>query len=139
MKAYLDASVLLRALLHEPGSIDNWSRWELIVSSELIRIEAFRSLDRLRLAKRVREAQVAELTETLRSMLVRFQQVPIGSVIQDRAAGPFHTVIGTLDAIHLATALLWMEQTEEPLLCVTHDVQLAVAARLAGLQVQTAP
>jgi hypothetical protein len=72
-------------------------------------------------------------------MLASFQQVPISSAIQDRAAGLFHAVIGTLDAIHLATALVWMEQTEEPLLFVTHDVQLAVAARLAGLDMQTAP
>jgi uncharacterized protein len=139
LKAYLDASVLLRNVLQEPGSIDNWSRWELIVSSELIRVEAFRSLDRLRLVKRLREVEVAELTGTVRSMLASFQQVPISSAIQDRAAGLFHAVIGTLDAIHLATALVWMEQTEEPLLFVTHDVQLAVAARLAGLDMQTAP
>jgi predicted nucleic acid-binding protein len=47
VKAYLDASVVLRSLLHEPAAIVNWSRWELLVSSELLRVETFRALDRL--------------------------------------------------------------------------------------------
>jgi predicted nucleic acid-binding protein len=139
VKAYLDASVVLRSLLREPGAIENWSRWDLLVSSELIRVESFRSLDRLRLTGRLREAQMADAVDALRLLLKGFVQVPVESAIQDRAAGPFSAVIGTLDAIHLATALLWMEEGGEPLLFVTHDVQLAVAARLSGLEVKTVP
>jgi len=44
-----------------------------------------------------------------------------------------------LNAIHIATALLWIEDESEPLVFVTHDMQQAVAARLAGLDVKTAP
>jgi predicted nucleic acid-binding protein len=139
VKAYLDASVVLRSLLHEPGAIENWSRWEMLVTSELMRVECFRSLDRLRLSARLRDEQLADLTDAVRMLLKSFEQVPLEPAIQERAAGPFPSVIGTLDAIHLATALYWVQETGEPLLLVTHDAQLAMAARMCGLQVQTAP
>jgi predicted nucleic acid-binding protein len=46
-----------------------------------------------------------------------------------RAAGPMPTVVGSLDAIHLATAL------EPGFVLLTHDKQLARAARASGLDV----
>ena len=45
------------------------------------------------------------------------------------------TTLGTLGAIHLATALLWIEQEGEPLKFLTHDVELAIAAKASGLDV----
>jgi hypothetical protein len=40
-----------------------------------------------------------------------------------------------LDAIHLATALLWKEQARRDLWMATHDAALAVAAKATGLRV----
>jgi hypothetical protein len=45
------------------------------------------------------------------------------------------TELGTLDAIHLATALLWTEMTGEHLTMATHDEALAIAAQAYGLPV----
>jgi hypothetical protein len=45
------------------------------------------------------------------------------------------TELGTLDAIHLATALLWRDFTDEPLTMATHDAALAIAAEAHGLPV----
>jgi predicted nucleic acid-binding protein len=45
---------------------------------------------------------------------------------------PMATALGTLDAIHLATALLYREQQspdERPIAFATHDAQLARAAK----------
>ncbi|RME20569.1 MAG: PIN domain-containing protein [Deltaproteobacteria bacterium] len=54
--------------------------------------------------------------------------------ILERAASAMPTVIGTLDAIHLATALeLAREAGMKDLVLATHDVQLARAARASGL------
>ena len=50
-----------------------------------------------------------------------------------RAADPFPTPLGTLDAIHLATAILWREGRQEGPVMATHDGQLATAARAVGL------
>jgi predicted nucleic acid-binding protein len=52
-----------------------------------------------------------------------------------RAAQPLPTALGTLDAIHLATALLWKERTGADLVMATHDEALAIAARASGLRV----
>lgn len=52
----------------------------------------------------------------------------------NRAAGPFPTVIGTLDAIHLASALLWREAEPGPELRVlTFDRQLELCAGTLGI------
>jgi len=43
--------------------------------------------------------------------------------------------MGTLDAIHLATALLWRESTSEDLAMATYDRALALGAQARGLRV----
>lgn len=45
------------------------------------------------------------------------------------------TELGTLDAIHLATALLWREETRTDLVMATHDDALALGARAHGLTI----
>jgi hypothetical protein len=45
------------------------------------------------------------------------------------------TDLGTLDAIHLATALLWKEMTRADLVMATHDGALALGAESHGLPV----
>ena len=52
-----------------------------------------------------------------------------------RASQPLPTAVGILDAIHLATALLWRERTGADLVMATHDTALATAARASGLRV----
>jgi len=69
--------------------------------------------------------------------MIRIHEVGIEPAVLNRAAASFPTVLSALDAIHVATALLWMEEQGEPLLFVTHDVQQAIAARTCGLEVQT--
>ena len=45
------------------------------------------------------------------------------------------TELGTLDAIHLATALLWKEMTRVDLVMATYDGALALGAQAHGLPV----
>ena len=60
--------------------------------------------------------------------------VPLDTVVLERAAEPFPTLLSSLDAIHLATALLARTQVED--LCfATHDGELATAARAVGFKV----
>ncbi|HTR47058.1 MAG TPA: hypothetical protein VMM16_06715 [Verrucomicrobiae bacterium] len=61
--------------------------------------------------------------------------VEIDSMVLDRAAQPVPTEMGTLDAIHLATALLWRESTSEDLAMATYDRALALGAQARGLRV----
>ena len=42
---------------------------------------------------------------------------------------------GTLDAIHLATALLWKDMTGRECVMATHDEALGLAAQAHGIRV----
>ena len=139
MKAYLDSSVILRRAFNEPGVIRTWSQWELVMASELLQVEGFRAIDRLRIVGGMRDAQLAELLDSFRQLTNSVHEIAINAAVLRRASAPFSSVVTALDAIHIATALLWMEDESEPLVFVTHDMQQAVAARLAGLAVKTAP
>lgn len=44
----------------------------------------------------------------------------------------------SFDAIHLATALVWRERTNTPVVMTTHDAALALGARAFGFEVQGA-
>jgi predicted nucleic acid-binding protein len=131
----MDTSVLLAWLLQQPEGIENWGAWDLAVTSALTRVEARRSLDRLRLHGRVSDAVVAEHVAFLRDVLSRFEEVPISPAILERASLAFPTALGALDAIHLATALVWIEDRGETLAFLTHDRQLAIGAQACGLEV----
>jgi predicted nucleic acid-binding protein len=64
-----------------------------------------------------------------------FTLVEIGDQILGRAADPFPTALGTLDAIHLATAVELRAQVPE-LTFATHDRELALAAQAVGFTVE---
>jgi hypothetical protein len=54
--------------------------------------------------------------------------------VLSRASEPLPTPLGTLDGLHLATALLWRQQSGKDLVMATHDEGLALAARAFGLE-----
>ena len=92
-------------------------------------IESLRTLDRVRLRVRLPDAEVAK-RPTIFDLIASLDVVDIDSTVLDRASQPMPTEIGTLDAIHLATVLLWKEMTHESLVMATHDAALALAAGL---------
>ncbi|HEY1305056.1 MAG TPA: hypothetical protein VGF24_15975 [Vicinamibacterales bacterium] len=61
--------------------------------------------------------------------------VDIDAAVLNRAAQPMPTELGTLDAIHVSTALLWKEATGTDLTMATHDGALALGAHAHGLRV----
>ena len=139
MIAYVDASVLLRVALAQPDALPEWSRIQRGVSSALVTTESLRTLDRLRLRANLADAEVAKRRATILSLIASLELVEIDAVVLDRAAQPMPTELGTLDAIHLATALLWKEMTHLDLVMATHDGALALGARAHGLPVVGVP
>ena len=135
MIAYVDASVLLRIALGEPGALAEWPRITRGVSSALIATESLRTLDRLRLRTGLADPEVALRRATILSLIASLEIVEIEAAVLDRAAQPMPTELGIFDAIHLATALLWKESTHAELVMATHDAALALAARAHGLSV----
>lgn len=137
LKVYLDSSVVLRRLLNQPGAIMSWSDWQLVVSSELMRVEAFRTLDRWHLEGKLTDGEFADCVSELKTCVAAIEQVPIGPAVLKRVAGHLPVPVGTLDAIHLVSALLWMESNSDELVFVTHDRQQAMAARACGMEVRS--
>lgn len=135
MTVYLDTSVVLRRILNQPGRIQNWGQWGLALTCELTRVEARRVIDRMRIQQKLRDTDVAELLVLLAATLMPVSILELQPALLERAAQPFPTTLGTLDAIHLASAMLWRERTGEDLTFFTHDLQLAVAAQACGLAV----
>ena len=135
MTAYVDASVLLRVALRQPDALPEWRRIDRGVSSSLILIECLRTLDRLRLRARLPDAEVAIRRATILSLIASLEIVEIDAAVLERAAQPMPTKLGTLDAIHLTTALIWKEAMRTELAMATHDVALAIGAQAHGLNV----
>jgi predicted nucleic acid-binding protein len=138
VKAYVDTSVLLRVVLGEPGALPEWASIEVAIGSELARVEALRTIDRARLRLQLSDEEVALRREGVMAILSSFHIARVDSAVLERAADPFPTLVRTLDAIHLATALL-VRAEHEDLIFATHDRQLATAARSVGLQVMGVP
>lgn len=135
MIAYVDASVILRLALGQADALPEWRRIEHGVASALVTTEGLRTLDRLRVRARLSDAEVATRRGALLALIASLEVVDVDAVVLDRAAQPMPTELGTLDAIHLATALLWREMTRAELVLATHDSMLAIGARAHGLPV----
>ena len=138
MKVYVDTSVVLRVVLGEPAPLTQWRSIEMAISSELIRVEALRTIDRARIRLRLDDREVAERRADVLEMLDAFHIARMDRAVLDRASEPFPTLVGTLDAIHLATAVLARSE-HEGLLFATHDAALGTAARAVGFRVVGTP
>jgi len=133
--AYLDSSVLLRLVLGQSDALAQWADVEAGVASRLVEVECLRTLDRLRLVEGLDDRELAIRREAVFRVLESVEIVELTRPVLARASLPMPTSLGTLDAIHLATALLWAEREDLPLVMATHDQLLATAARASGLRV----
>jgi predicted nucleic acid-binding protein len=94
-----------------------------------------RTLDRLRVQAAMADRDLAGRREAIFQLLAQVEVVELTRPVLARAAQPMPTQLGTLDAIHLATALLWREGANTELVMATRDATLGTASRAFGLQV----
>ncbi len=132
---YVDSSVLLRIVFGEPGPLAGWARETHAVSSELIRLECLRAIDRIRIREGLPDDDVATRRNLVLEHLGTFDLVTLDTAVLRRAADPFPTVIGALDAIHLTSALFARARAPRLTRFATHDATLATAARAVGFDV----
>jgi predicted nucleic acid-binding protein len=103
---YVDASILLRVVLGQSNALADWRKIRRGISSTLIRTECLRTLDRLRLTSALSDVDMSRHRAKLISVLNAMDLVELDASVLSRAEQPMPTSLGTLDAIHLATALL---------------------------------
>jgi len=133
MRVYMDTSVALRVLFREPDPVPDWGQWTKAYSSRLWHTEALRAVDRARLIGVIDDPQVVQLRRDIELVHSVLHIVPLVEGILVRAGEAFPTVLGTLDAIHLASALSVRDAID---IFLTHDLQLGTAAAALGFEVR---
>jgi len=136
MIAYVDTSALLRIVLREPGALDDLRQYDRLVSSELIAVESARTIDRLRLQGSLSSEEAAARLRIANEWLEAIDLVLLRTPVLSRASEPMPMPLGTLDGLHLATALIWRDRMGRLPTMVTHDTALGVAARAFGFEVR---
>jgi predicted nucleic acid-binding protein len=132
--AYLDSSVILRIVLRQPNALKEWRSVTTGVASALVEVECLRTLDRLRLIEGLNDEDIAARREAVFRLVEAMEIVELSKSVLTRASQPLPTMLGTLDAIHLATAMLWKDRSGRDLVMATHDDALGAAARACGLK-----
>jgi predicted nucleic acid-binding protein len=128
---------VLRIVLRQRDPLRELQEIETGITSELTFIECSRVLDRLRLSG----ASILEIAARYREVhdvLNRLDIVRFNREVTSRALAPLSVKLGTLDAIHLASARVFRDrqsQNERPLHFATHDNELAAAARATNFNV----
>jgi predicted nucleic acid-binding protein len=138
VRLYLDTSVILRFVLNQPPLLSGFGRWKVAYTSEIMGVEARRTLDRLRLGGQLTDEDISLAYQALTEIEDTLSIVAVNRGVLYRAGLSFPTVVKTLDAIHLATALLLRETPGEPLpplTVATHDRQFGIAATALGFLV----
>jgi len=135
MIAYVDSSWLLRVALGQANALCERGKIDRGVASALITTESLRTLDRLRLRAGLPDIEVARRRSKTLELMSSLELVEVDGIVLDRAAQPMPTELGTLDAIHLASALLWKEALGIDPIMATHDTTLGLAAQAHGLKV----
>jgi predicted nucleic acid-binding protein len=133
--AYIDTSALLRIVLREPGALDELRTCDGLVSSELIAVESARTIDRLRLQGSLTAGEATARLRTVNEWLEAIDLVLLRPPVLSRASEPMPMPLGTLDAIHLATALIWRDRMGSLPALATHDAALGQAAQAFGFDV----
>lgn len=136
MIAYIDTSALLRIVLREPGALDDLRSYDALVSSELIAVESARTIDRLRLQGSLTTEEAAARVRAVNDWLEAIDLVLLRPAVLSRASEPMPMPLGTLDALHLATALIWRDRMGPLPTMATHDAALGPAAQAFGFDVR---
>lgn len=133
MNCYVDSSVVLRYLLTEDKGLTRVEEFDKSGSSELLFIECSRVLQRYRLEGLLSDRQLEEVIVHFQDIYDAFTIIEMNRQIKKRSADSFPTIVGSLDAIHLSTAVLWAEQERDPLVLFTYDEQMKTCAHAMGI------
>ena len=138
MSVYAESSAILAWLLDEPAGAEVrriLASADAIVASDLTLIESDRVLMRAAALREMTEAEAADRRAHLMRAASHWHVLRIGPEIVERARQPFPgEPIRTLDAIHLASALV-ARGALSGLELLTLDERVRRAARPLGLRV----
>jgi len=141
VRVYAESSAVLAWLLDEPSGADvrqELTGAEVVIASDLTLIECDRVLMRAAVMGELTEADAADRRAHLVTAASHWHLLRIGPEIVERARQPFPgEPVRTLDAIHLASALM-ARGTLHGLELLTLDERIRRAARPLGFRVRPA-
>ncbi len=137
MKAYVDTSLVLAWLLEGSTAIERLSEFEEVASSRLLWIETARSLDRAVRSGQITDQDGIVARLAFENMAIGLTRLRLTEGVLSRAAEGFPTIIRTLDALHLSSAIAWAEGSSRDSISVwSFDNQLNLCAKAMGFQVE---
>lgn len=133
MVGYLDSSVLLQNLLEDDQGLKHALTCDYVISSELINIECCRIIHRYRLEGQLNESDFLRSLMRLEESLEEISMIKLVDEIKQRAAEAFPTIIKTLDALHLSSAIAYQKRLhDEKIIVFSYDRQFNRCARALG-------
>jgi predicted nucleic acid-binding protein len=132
---YVHTTTLSRDVLGEPNAIETLRAADRLISSELLAVEARPTFDRLYRSGGLPASEVGVRLRIIEDWLEAVDLVLVRGPVLARAGDPLPLPLGTLDAIHLASALVWRDRSGHVPTIATHDAALARAAGAHGLPV----
>ena len=135
MKHYLDSSVVLAMLLEGSRVLQPLQNEPHIASSRLLWVEVSRVIERAVRTGRLSTADAVGVRRNFERFAEGLSQLKLHEPVFLRAAGPYPVVIKTLDALHLASAELWLQGAPASGLAVwTFDYQMNLCTASLGFQ-----
>ena len=108
MKHYLDTSVVLAWLLEGHDGLGELEGEVSVGSSRLLWVEVSRVLHRAIHTGRLNAVVATEVRHNFARFAAGLDRIRLSEAVLHRAGGPFPLVIRTLDAMHLASAEVWL-------------------------------
>ncbi len=109
---YVDSSAVLAVLLEDSTVLDPIEANTQVASSRLLWVEVSRALHRALQTQRLKPATATEARHNFERLAIGIGKIGITESVLRRAEGPYPLVVRTLDALHLASAELWLADTE---------------------------
>lgn len=136
MKGYVDSSVILRRFLEEANALQSLDNVTWGITSQITKLECMRTLDRLHIRSLIDSKEFAYIRSRCLHLMTKMEIVQITDHLLAFAEASFSVPIGSLDSLHLSSAILWKKKNGEPITFMTHDKELALAATSQGFMVK---
>ena len=136
--AYFDTSVLIKRYVEEPGSARarRLMRRYRLLSSVIAPVEAVSAVSRRHRAGQVTRTIFDEIVARIHADRLYWELIELGAgVLAGAEQLILQTPVRTLDALHIASALLLQMESGAPLPFATADARQREAADHAGLKV----
>jgi predicted nucleic acid-binding protein len=133
--AYVDSSVLLRFILDQPDPLSDLLRFDSRVTSLVAEVECLRAVESARSRGQLTGEEAADRRRIVHAQLRRMRRLPVSLPVIRRAGEAYPLPVKSLDAIHLASALMVRDREAPDLVFATHDRRLGRLAAVMDLPV----